>query len=77
MELRIKYAIFVGNSKQKLLCLIVIFMLMLVDGQREPTVRVIAVSSPPPFRYISVSRGGQITVWNSSLRILRSLGVSD
>lgn len=52
-------------------------MWILVDGQREPTVRVIAVSSPPPLRYISVSRGGQITVWNSSLRILRSLGVSD
>lgn len=51
--------------------------MILVDGQREPTVRVIAVSSPPPLRYISVSRGGQITVWNSSLRILASLGVSD
>uniref|UniRef100_A0A674MFQ7 Si:dkey-202c14.3 n=1 Tax=Takifugu rubripes TaxID=31033 RepID=A0A674MFQ7_TAKRU len=41
-------------------------------NKREPTVRVIAVSSPPPLRYISVSRGGQVTVWNSSLRILRS-----
>lgn len=55
----------------------IFLMLTLVDGQKEPTVRVIAVSSPPPLRYISVSRGGQITVWNSSLRILRSLGVSD
>lgn len=52
-------------------------ILILADGQREPTVRVIAVSSPPPLRYISVSRGGQVTVWNSSLRILRSFRVSD
>lgn len=52
-------------------------LLILADGQREPTVRVIAVSSPPPLRYISVSRGGQVTVWNSSLRILRSFRVSE
>lgn len=37
----------------------------------------VAVSHPPPLRYISVSKGGQITVWNSGLHILRSLGVSD
>lgn len=58
MELLIKYVIFAGNSKQKLLCLIIFFMVILVDGHREPTVRVIAVSSPTPLRYISVSRGG-------------------
>lgn len=39
-------------------------------------VRVVAVSSPPPLRYISVSKGGQTTVWSSSLHALRSLGVS-
>lgn len=44
--------------------------------QREPTVRVVVVSSPPPLRYISVSKGGQTTVWSSSLHALRSLGVS-
>lgn len=39
--------------------------------------RVVAVSHPPPLRYVSVSKGGQITVWNSSLHILKTLGVSD
>ncbi|KAK9529892.1 hypothetical protein VZT92_011441 [Zoarces viviparus] len=42
-------------------------------NKREPTVRVVAVSHPPPLRYISVSKGGQITVWNSSLHILKTL----
>uniref|UniRef100_A0A3B4WJD4 WD repeat-containing protein 49-like n=1 Tax=Seriola lalandi dorsalis TaxID=1841481 RepID=A0A3B4WJD4_SERLL len=41
---------------------------------REPTVRVVTVSHPPPLRYISVSKGGQITVWNSSLHILKTVG---
>ncbi|KAM3591772.1 uncharacterized protein V6R79_007053 [Siganus canaliculatus] len=45
-------------------------------NKREPTVRVVAVSHPPPLRYISVSKGGQITVWNNSLHILKSLGLS-
>ncbi|KAK2820770.1 hypothetical protein Q5P01_023729 [Channa striata] len=45
-------------------------------NKREPTVRVVAVSHPPPLRYISVSKGGQITVWNSSLYILKSLGLA-
>ncbi|KAM7371002.1 hypothetical protein PAMP_010508 [Pampus punctatissimus] len=43
-------------------------------NKREPTVRVVAVSHPPPLRYISVSKGGQITVWNSSLHILKTVG---
>ncbi|KAF0025262.1 hypothetical protein F2P81_022143 [Scophthalmus maximus] len=43
-------------------------------NKREPTVRVVAVSHPPPLRYVSVSKGGQITVWNSSLHILKTLG---
>nr|XP_046232345.1 WD repeat-containing protein 49 isoform X2 [Scatophagus argus] len=45
-------------------------------NKREPTVRVVALSHPPPLRYVSVSKGGQITVWNSSLHILRSLGLA-
>ncbi|XP_074477196.1 cilia- and flagella-associated protein 337 isoform X4 [Sebastes fasciatus] len=45
-------------------------------NKREPTVRVVAVSHPPPLRYISVSKGGQITVWNSSLHILKTLGLA-
>ncbi|XP_075314367.1 cilia- and flagella-associated protein 337 [Odontesthes bonariensis] len=41
-------------------------------NKREPTVRVVAVSYPPPLRYISVSKGGQITVWSSSLHTLKT-----
>ncbi|KAM7381893.1 hypothetical protein PAMA_012648 [Pampus argenteus] len=46
-------------------------------NKREPTVRVVAVSHPPPLRYISVSKGGQITVWNSSLHILKTVGLAE
>ncbi|XP_038592361.1 WD repeat-containing protein on Y chromosome isoform X3 [Micropterus salmoides] len=42
-------------------------------NKRGPTVRLVAVSHPPPLRYISVSKGGQISVWNSSLHILKGL----
>ncbi|XP_019938498.2 cilia- and flagella-associated protein 337 isoform X1 [Paralichthys olivaceus] len=45
-------------------------------NKREPTVRVVAVSHPPPLRYISVSKGGQITVWNSGLHILKTVGLT-
>ncbi|XP_034563346.1 WD repeat-containing protein 49 [Notolabrus celidotus] len=45
-------------------------------NKREPTVRVLAVSHPPPLCYISVSKGGQVTVWNSSLHILKSAGLA-
>ncbi|XP_034427163.1 WD repeat-containing protein on Y chromosome isoform X2 [Hippoglossus hippoglossus] len=45
-------------------------------NKREPTVRVVAVSHPPPLRYISVSKGGQITVWNSGLHILKTVGLA-
>ncbi|XP_026034713.1 WD repeat-containing protein on Y chromosome [Astatotilapia calliptera] len=45
-------------------------------NKREPTVRVVALSHPPPLRYISVSKGGQITAWNSSLHTLKTLGLA-
>ncbi|XP_049916588.1 WD repeat-containing protein on Y chromosome isoform X3 [Epinephelus moara] len=45
-------------------------------NKREPTARVVAVSHPPPLRYVSVSKGGQITVWSSSLHILKTLGLA-
>ncbi|XP_056286630.1 WD repeat-containing protein 49 isoform X2 [Pseudoliparis swirei] len=50
--------------------------LTLVPLQREPTVRVVAVSHPPPLRYLSVSKGGHITVWNSGLHILKTLALA-
>ncbi|XP_071319390.1 cilia- and flagella-associated protein 337 isoform X1 [Trachinotus anak] len=45
-------------------------------NKRETTVRVVTVSHPPPLRYVSVSKGGQLTVWNSSLHILKTLGLA-
>ncbi|XP_062331061.1 WD repeat-containing protein on Y chromosome isoform X2 [Osmerus eperlanus] len=42
-------------------------------NKQEPTTRVVAVPHPPPFRYISVSKGGLLTVWNSRLHILKTL----
>ncbi|XP_020503835.2 cilia- and flagella-associated protein 337 [Labrus bergylta] len=45
------------------------------QNKQEPTVRVLAISRPAPLRYISVSKGGQVTVWNSSLHILKSIGL--
>ncbi|XP_024913730.1 WD repeat-containing protein 49 isoform X3 [Cynoglossus semilaevis] len=45
-------------------------------NKRETTVRVVAVSYPPPLRYLSISKGGQVTMWNSSLHILRSIGLA-
>ncbi|XP_076007836.1 cilia- and flagella-associated protein 337 [Genypterus blacodes] len=40
---------------------------------REPMVRVVAITHNPPLRYLSVSKGGQLTVWNSSLHIQKTL----
>ncbi|XP_030019123.1 WD repeat-containing protein 49 [Sphaeramia orbicularis] len=45
-------------------------------NKREPTVRAVALSYPPPLRYISVSKGGQLTVWNRSLHIVKTLGLA-
>ncbi|KAM6951056.1 cilia- and flagella-associated protein 337 [Aplochiton taeniatus] len=45
-------------------------------NKREPTVRVVAVPHPPPLRYVSVSKGGTLTVWNRRLHVLTSLGLS-
>ncbi|XP_067101289.1 cilia- and flagella-associated protein 337 [Osmerus mordax] len=42
-------------------------------NKQEPTTRVVAVPHPPPLRYISVSKGGLLTVWNSRLNILKTL----
>ncbi|CAL1599108.1 unnamed protein product [Knipowitschia caucasica] len=42
-------------------------------NKQEPTVRVVAVFSPPPVRYVSVSKGGQLSVWDKDLRITHTL----
>ncbi|XP_023804859.1 WD repeat-containing protein on Y chromosome isoform X2 [Oryzias latipes] len=46
------------------------------QNKREPTVRILSISQQPPLRYITVSKGGHITVWSSSLRILQTFMVS-
>ncbi|XP_058476457.1 WD repeat-containing protein on Y chromosome [Solea solea] len=45
-------------------------------NKRESTVRMVAVCHPPPLCYVSVSKGGQVTVWNSGLHVLRSIGLA-
>lgn len=47
------------------------------SSQREPTVRILPISQQPPLRYVTVSTGGHITVWSSSLRILKTSTVSN
>ncbi|XP_036073071.1 WD repeat-containing protein 49 isoform X2 [Oryzias melastigma] len=45
-------------------------------SEREPTVRILPISQQPPLRYVTVSTGGHITVWSSSLRILKTSTIS-
>ncbi|KAK7919797.1 hypothetical protein WMY93_011081 [Mugilogobius chulae] len=42
-------------------------------NQREPTVRIVPVFHPPSLRYVSVSKGGQVTVWNKHLNPTKTL----
>ncbi|XP_072311931.1 uncharacterized protein [Eucyclogobius newberryi] len=46
------------------------------SNKREPTVRVVAVFHPPSLRYISVSKCGQVTVWNKHLHITKALSLA-
>ncbi|XP_034148130.1 WD repeat-containing protein on Y chromosome isoform X2 [Esox lucius] len=45
-------------------------------NKQEPTIRVVAVPHPPPLRYISVSKVGLLTVWDSQLHIHKTLELS-
>ncbi|CAL8300729.1 unnamed protein product [Lota lota] len=47
-----------------------------LHNKQETTVRVVAVHQPASLRYISVSKGGRLIVWNSRLHILQHLGLS-
>ncbi|XP_057213817.1 uncharacterized protein LOC130568789 [Triplophysa rosa] len=42
-------------------------------NKREPIIRILAVDRSPPMRYISISKGGTLAVWNSSLNITKQL----
>ncbi|XP_064423730.1 WD repeat-containing protein 49-like [Latimeria chalumnae] len=43
---------------------------------QEATARILAVPSPPPLRFMSVSRGGVLTVWDNDLRMQKSYKIS-
>ncbi|KAA0725470.1 hypothetical protein E1301_Tti010368 [Triplophysa tibetana] len=45
----------------------------LSQRQREPIIRIFAVDRSPPMRYISISKGGTLAVWNSRLNITKQL----
>ncbi|CAL8283631.1 unnamed protein product [Merluccius merluccius] len=47
-----------------------------LHNKQETTVRVVAVPQPASHRYVSVSKGGRLIVWNSRLNILQNLGLS-
>ncbi|XP_076155259.1 cilia- and flagella-associated protein 337 [Alosa pseudoharengus] len=42
-------------------------------NKQEPVIRVVCVSQPPPLRFISISKGGVLSVWNRHLHLMRSL----
>ncbi|XP_073670873.1 cilia- and flagella-associated protein 337 [Paramisgurnus dabryanus] len=44
-----------------------------VYNKREPIIRILAVDQSPNMRYISISKGGTITAWNSRLNIIKHL----
>ncbi|XP_066520049.1 cilia- and flagella-associated protein 337 [Hoplias malabaricus] len=44
-----------------------------LQNRQEPVTRIVEVSQPPPLRYITISKGGTLTVWNSCLHLLKSL----
>nr|XP_015211450.1 PREDICTED: WD repeat-containing protein on Y chromosome-like isoform X2 [Lepisosteus oculatus] len=45
-------------------------------NKQEPTIRMLAVPHPQPLRFLGVSKEGTLTIWDSSLRILKSQEVS-
>ncbi|XP_051959545.1 WD repeat-containing protein 49 [Xyrauchen texanus] len=46
-----------------------------VYNKQEPIIRFLALSQSPPMRYISISKGGTLCVWNSRFNILKQLEV--
>ncbi|XP_043942680.1 WD repeat-containing protein on Y chromosome-like [Protopterus annectens] len=47
-----------------------------VYNKQEPTTRILAITSPPPLYFVSVSKEGSLTVWDSSLHIQRMYELS-
>ncbi|XP_062382929.1 WD repeat-containing protein on Y chromosome [Sardina pilchardus] len=42
-------------------------------NKQEPVIRVVHVSQPPPLRFITISKGGVLSVWNRHLHLISSL----
>lgn len=57
------------------LCFSVIKLWNHSPHQREPIIRILAVDQSPPKRYISISKGGTLVVWNSCLNITKQIRV--
>ncbi|KAK1793801.1 hypothetical protein P4O66_001530 [Electrophorus voltai] len=47
-----------------------------LHNKQEPITRIVEVSHPPPLRYVTISKGGNMIVWNSNLRAVKTLELS-
>ncbi|XP_067403406.1 cilia- and flagella-associated protein 337-like [Emydura macquarii macquarii] len=43
-----------------------------VQNKQEPTTKMLAIFSPPPLRFVSVSKGGVLTTWDNTLHIQKT-----
>ncbi|XP_053308771.1 WD repeat-containing protein on Y chromosome-like [Spea bombifrons] len=51
-------------------------MRLCTRNKQEPTSRMLAISSPPPLWFISVSKGGVLTTWNTALNPQKSYEIT-
>nr|XP_005283176.2 WD repeat-containing protein on Y chromosome-like isoform X1 [Chrysemys picta bellii] len=47
-----------------------------VQNKLAPTTRILAISSPPPLWFVSVSKGGVLTTWDSALHIQKTYEIA-
>ncbi|KAM4663576.1 cilia- and flagella-associated protein 337-like [Discoglossus pictus] len=47
-------------------------MRLCTRNKQEPTIRILAISYPPPLWFVSISRGGILTAWDSALNPQKS-----
>uniref|UniRef100_A0A6I8NSC3 WD repeat domain 49 n=1 Tax=Ornithorhynchus anatinus TaxID=9258 RepID=A0A6I8NSC3_ORNAN len=46
------------------------------QNRQEPTTRVLALPHPPPLQFVSVSRGGVLSVWDSRFRLQKTYKIA-
>ncbi|XP_038613075.1 WD repeat-containing protein on Y chromosome-like [Tachyglossus aculeatus] len=46
------------------------------QNKQEPTTRVLAIPCPPPLQFVSVSRGGVLSVWDDRFRLQKTYKIS-